>query len=121
MEVVMKITKEKIRELVVEQISEAMGYQLRTNRPEALDKDIPYISGKIRDAVFDALEELGYTYLQTTDFRARLDLDPSFTDAGEEYKNPIGRAVEDYLSEIERRTRERSRELDSMGGKPRSR
>jgi hypothetical protein len=110
MEVVMKITKEKIRELVVEQLSEAMGYQLRTNRPEAIDKDIPYISGAIRDAVFDALEELSYTTLQAEKFRARLDMDPDFTDASEEYKNPVGRAVEDYL-----------RKLELMGGKPKPR
>ena len=116
----MKITKEKIRELVVEQISEAMGYQPPPMRPESVDKDIPYISGKIRDAVFDALEELGFTYLQATDFRARLDMDPDFTSGGRETADPVGRAVEDYLSELERRSRERSQELDSMGGKPRS-
>ena len=106
----MKITKEKIRELVVEQLSEAMGYQLRTNRPEAIDKDIPYISGAIRDAVFDALEELGFTYLQATDFRARLDMDPDFTSGGRETADPVGRAVEDYL-----------RKLELMGGKPKPR
>lgn len=106
----MKITKEKIRDLVVEQISEAMGYQLPPMRPESIDKDIPYISGAIRDAVFDALEELSFTALQAEDFRARLDMDPDFTSGGQETADPVGKAVEDYL-----------RKLDLMGGKPKPR